>query len=446
MANRSGVSRTTLVVNGTRATHAGSQREKTANAERRAMVLTPAQCPSAQPVDSRHTPFPLTKFDSMTQTASRLFQPFTFKNGRTLRNRAVMAPMTTWSSNPDGTVSDQEVAYYRARAKGVGMVVTGCTHVTPDGIGFTDEFASHEDRFIPSLRRLSEAAKSGGAPAILQIYHAGNKAVPHLVPDGRVVSASSLEVPPGPFNAGGVTSQALAQEEIETIIRAFGDTTRRAIEAGFDGVEVHGAHGFLIQNFFSPLFNQRDDKWGGSLENRMRFPLAVVAEVQRAVAEHADRPFLIGYRISPEESGDGALRIADTTVLINRLIEAGVDYVHASLFDIPNARPQDNVSERTIAELLVEHVAGRVPLIAAGAVGTPGEAEKALAEGLSLVAIARGLVINPNWVELAKEGRCGEIVTVLDAARISQLTMPDKLWGVIKMAKGWFPLIEATPG
>ena len=379
----------------------------------------------------------------MTQTKSRLFQPFAFKNGLILRNRAVMAPMTTWSSNPDGTVSDQEVAYYRARVKGVGMVVTGCTHVTPDGIGFTDEFASHDDRFIPSLRRLSEAAKSGGAPAILQIFHAGNKAVPQLVPDGRVVSSSALKVPPGPFNDSEVTSHALTQEEIEEIILAFGKTTRRAIEAGFDGIELHGAHGFLIQNFFSPFFNQRDDEWGGSLENRMRFPLAVVREAQRVIGKHAKRPFLIGYRISPEESDEGGLRIGDTYALIDRLIETGVDYIHASLFDIPNAKPLDYTGEHTTAEMIVEHVGDRLPLVAAGLVRTPGDAEKALTTGLPLVAIGQGLVMNPKWVELAGEGRETEITTMLDSDRVPLLAIPDKLWGVIQAMKGWFSLVEA---
>lgn len=311
----------------------------------------------------------------MTQTKTRLFQPFTFKNGLTLRNRAVMAPMTTWSANPDGTISDQEVAYYRARANGVGMVVTGCTYVTPDGIGFTDEFAGHDDRFIPSLRRLSEAAKSGGAPAILQVFH---------------------------------------------------------------------AHGFLIQNFFSPMFNQRDDEWGGSLENRMRFPLAVVREAQRVIAEHAKRPFLLGYRVSPDEPGDGALRIGDTCVLIDRLIEVGVDYIHASLFNISNAKPVDYSGERTTAELLVEYVGDRVPLIAAGLIRTPEDAERALTTGLPLVAIGQGLVMNPTWVELAGEGRETEITTMLDPARVPQLAIPDKMWGVIQMSKGWFSLVEAT--
>ncbi|TXT25540.1 MAG: NADH:flavin oxidoreductase/NADH oxidase [Rhodocyclaceae bacterium] len=378
----------------------------------------------------------------MTPTKTKLFQPFAFKNGVILRNRAVMAPMTTWSSNPDGTISDQEVAYYRARANGVGMVVTGCTHVTPDGIGFTDEFASHDDRFIPSLRRLAEAAKSGGAPAILQIFHAGNKALPQLVPDGRVVSASALKVPPSPFNGNEVTSHALTQEEIEEIIMAFGDATRRAIEAGFDGIELHGAHGFLIQNFFSPFSNQRDDEWGGSLENRMRFPLAVVRETQRVIAEHAKRPFLLGYRVSPDEPNEGGLRIDDTYLLIDRLIEAGIDYIHASLFDIPNAKPVGHTGEYTTAELIVQHVGDRVPLIAAGLIRTPGDAEKALTTGLPLVAIGQGLVMNPKWVELASEGREAEITTMLDSERIPLLAIPDSLWHVIQAMKGWFTLTK----
>lgn len=197
-------------------------------------------------------------------------------------------------------------------------MLTGCTHVQPSGIGFTDKFAAYDDRFIPSLRKLAQAAKSGGAPAVLQIFHAGNKAVPSLIPKGELVSASSLAAPKGPFNDGKLASRALSHEEILAVIRDFGEATRRAIEAGFDGVELHGAHGFLIQNFLSPLFNQRTDSWGGSLENRMRFPLEVVREVRRVIAAHAKRPFLLGYRISPEEPGEGALRICGALALVDR--------------------------------------------------------------------------------------------------------------------------------
>ena len=173
-----------------------------------------------------------------------LFEPFELRPGVTLRNRIAMAPMTTWASNDDGTVSDAEDAYYRRRVSGVGLVITGCTHVQANGVGFTGEFAAHDDAFVPSLRRLATAARSGGAPAILQIFHAGVKAPPDLVPE--VVAASAVAIEAGAFNAA-VTPRALTDGEVLDVVRAFGEATRRAILAGFDGVELHGAHGFLIQ-------------------------------------------------------------------------------------------------------------------------------------------------------------------------------------------------------
>src|SRR4051794_522238 len=269
----------------------------------------------------------------MTNTSKELFQPYTFRKGIAVTNRITMAPMTTWASNDDYTISDDEVKHYTARVKGIGLVITGCTRVTPNGIGFTHEYASYDDSFLPSLKKLAAAAKSDGAPAILQIYHAGNKAISELIPGGDVVSASAIEVGPMPFVNGKVIPRELTHDEIIDIIKAFGQATRRAIEAGFDGVELHGAHGFLLQNFFSPLYNQRNDDWGGSAENRMRFPLEVVKEVQDVIDEYADRPFLLGYRISPEEPQPESYKIKDIYPLIDELIKLEVDYLHASLFD-----------------------------------------------------------------------------------------------------------------
>ena len=378
----------------------------------------------------------------MPPSLDPIFQPFSFANGLTLRNRVVMAPMTTWSANADATISEPELAWYRARANGVGMVITGCTHVQPSGIGFTKEFAAYDDRFIPSLKNLAKAAKSGGAPAVLQLFHAGNKAVPDLVPNGELVSASNLAAPKGPFNDGRLASRALTHDEILSTIHDFGKATRRAIAAGFDGVELHGAHGFLLQNFLSPLFNQRTDEWGGSLENRMRFPLAVVAEVQRVIASHAQRPFLLGYRISPEEPGEGGLRINEALTFSNRLIETGlIDYLHASLYNIKTGTAMDDTSGKTMAQRFIETVKNRIPLMAAGGVLTPDDAREALAAGLPLVAIGRGLAINPHWVELAQAERSEEINSVLDLSLgTDALNIPHDLWQTIQTTPGWFPV------
>ncbi|ANQ23844.1 NADH:flavin oxidoreductase [Vibrio natriegens] len=371
-----------------------------------------------------------------------IFQPFTFANGITLKNRVVMAPMTTWSSNEDETISNEELAYYRLRAHGVGLMLTGCTHVQPSGIGFTHEFAAYDDRFIPSLRKLANAAKSGGATAVLQLFHAGNKAVPELMPNGELVSASAVAAPKGPFNDGKLASRALTEQEILDVIRDFGEATRRAIEAGFDGIELHGAHGFLIQNFLSPLFNQRTDKWGGTLENRMRFPLEVVREVRRVISEYADRPFLLGYRISPEEPGEGALRIDDALALADQLANEGhIDYLHTSLYNILSGTSQEDTTGKTTAERFVEMIAGRIPLMAAGEIRTPDEAREAVKMDLPMVVVGRSLVMNPNWVEMAQTGQESEIKMQLDSSSSAKaLQIPTKLWEVINATPGWFPV------
>ena len=380
----------------------------------------------------------------MTNKHPSLFSPFMLTEKIKLRNRIVMAPMTTWSANPDGTISEQELEFYKRRSQNVGLVITGCTYVTPSGIGFTHEFAAYDDRFINSLEKLAAAAKSGGAPAILQIFHAGNKAIPELVPNNDVISASASSVKSGDFMKRVVQSREMTENEIQETIRAFGDVTKKAIKAGFDGVELHGAHGFLLQNFFSPLFNQRNDRWGGDLEGRMRFPLAVLQEVKNVVYEYATKPFAIGYRISPEESATGGLRIEDTYKLLDRLISSGISYIHTSLVSINDSYPVESPNGPRTIELILNHIAGRVPVIAAGKIRTPSQAQEAISTGLPLVAIGKGLVINPEWVTLAESGRDHEIQTTLNPQLVHELTIPDKLWDQIQTSKGtgWFPLMD----
>ena len=380
----------------------------------------------------------------MTNKHPSLFSPFMLTEKIKLRNRIVMAPMTTWSANPDGTISEQELEFYKRRSQNVGLVITGCTYVTPSGIGFTHEFAAYDDRFINSLEKLAAAAQSGGAPAILQIFHAGNKAIPELVPNNDVISASASSVKTGDFMKRVVQSREMTENEIQETIRAFGDVTKRAIKAGFDGIELHGAHGFLLQNFFSPLFNQRNDRWGGDLEGRMRFPLAVLQEVKNVVYEYATKPFAIGYRISPEESATGGLRIEDTYKLLDRLISSGISYIHTSLVSINDSYPVESPNGPRTIELILNHIAGRVPVIAAGKIRTPSQAQEAISTGLPLVAIGKGLVINPEWVTLAESGRGHEIQTTLNPQLVHELTIPDKLWDQIQTSKGtgWFPLMD----
>ncbi|MGG3798396.1 NADH-dependent flavin oxidoreductase [Metabacillus fastidiosus] len=378
----------------------------------------------------------------MNKKYQDLLSPYTFSKGMELKNRIIMAPMTNFSSNPDGTVTDTEVDYYARRSKGVSMVITACTYVTPNGKGFHGEFGGDSDEMIPSLKKLAKGIKDQGAKAVLQIFHGGRMCPPELVPNGEIVSASDI-----PAERGGVSTEepevkprALTESEVEEMIHAFGETTRRAIEAGFDGVEIHGANGYLIQQFFSPHSNRREDRFGGSLEKRLTFPLAVVDAVKNAVEKHAESPFIIGYRFSPEEPETPGLTMEDTLVLVDTLADKGLDYLHVSLTEF-FSKPRRGVEDlnKTRIEYLLETINDRVPLIGVGSIYTAEDAHKAFAAGVPLLALGRELIIDPDWVQKVAEGKDDEIITKLNKDKQEQLVIPDPLWNVIINTPGWFP-------
>lgn len=378
----------------------------------------------------------------MNKNNEGLLSPFTFSNGIELKNRLVMAPMTNFSSNQDGTVTEEEVKYYARRSNGVSMVITACTYVTANGKGFHGEFGADSDEMIPSLKKLAQGIKDQGAKAVLQIFHGGRMCPPELVPNGEIVSASDI-----PAEQGGVSTEepdvkprALTEEEVEGIIDAFGETTRRAIEAGFDGVEIHGANGYLIQQFFSPHSNRREDRFGGSLEKRMTFPLAVVDKVKSVVKEHATSPFIVGYRFSPEEPETPGITMDETLSLVDALADKDLDYLHVSLFEF-FSKPKRGVEdlEKSRIAYLQETINNRVPLIGVGSIYSAQDAREAFESGVPLLALGRELIIDPDWVQKLEEGKEDEIVTKLDKEKQEQLVIPDPLWNAIVNTPGWFP-------
>jgi 2,4-dienoyl-CoA reductase-like NADH-dependent reductase (Old Yellow Enzyme family) len=364
-----------------------------------------------------------------------LLKSFTLKNGVQLKNRIVMAPMTNWSSNPDGSVTEAEVNYYARRSGGVGMVITACTYVTANGKGFHGEFGGDRDELIPSLQKLANGINDQGAKAILQIFHGGRQVPPELIPNGDVVSASNIPVE----GVGKPIPRELSEQEVESIVHDFGEATRRAIDAGYDGVEIHGANGYLIQQFFSPHSNRREDRWGGSLEKRLTFPLAVVDEVKRMAAEHAKGPFIVGYRFSPEEPETPGITMADTLVLLDALATKDLDYLHVSLQDFWSTPRRGVDDTRSRIEIIQERVGDKVPVIGVGSIYTPDEALKAIQTGLPLIALGRELIIDPDWVQKIAEGRETEINTEINKENQHQLVIPDPLWQAIIHTPGWFP-------
>ncbi|CAM4498201.1 2,4-dienoyl-CoA reductase-like NADH-dependent reductase (Old Yellow Enzyme family) [Paenibacillus endophyticus] len=354
----------------------------------------------------------------MRDAYKAIFEPLQLQSGKHLKNRMVMAPMGHLGSLTGGYISEEELAYYDKRVRDVGMVITSATTIK-EGTHYPGLPAVETDEHIPGLRKLSAVLKSHGAAAVMQLLHEGANGSGEA-PSAVVAENSELPLP-----------RELSDTEIESIIKKFGDAARRAIEAGFDGVEIHGANGFLVQQFTSPHYNRRMDRWGGTSENRLAFPLAVINEVKRVVAE-SEKPFIIGYRISPEEAETNGLTMADTIRNVDMLADQGLDYIHVSLHQFWSKPRRGTNDTRSRMEILKEVVGDRTALIGVGEIKTPEDAAMALSTGVELLAIARGLLLDPEWVQKVHEENEDLIKKKLYRGDQLDLMLPNALWKMIE--------------
>lgn len=349
-------------------------------------------------------------------------KPYTFANGTRLQNRIVMAPVTTQSSFFDGTVSNDEVKFYQMRS-GVGMIIAEVANINKEGKGFEGELSVAEDRFIPGLSKLANAIHLKGSKAVLQIFDAGRKTNRQILRGIQPRSASAV----APHRNPDEVPRELTDDEIEQVIADFGAATLRAVKAGFDGVEIHGANTYLLQQFFSPHSNRRTDKWGGNIEKRMNFIKAVIAEVRRVVAKYAPADFIVGYRFSPEELSNPGIRIADTLKLVAMLSEQPIDYLHSSMGDRKRTSLLNKDDQEELNHKILTVIDERKPLIEVGSVQTPTDAEMALNEGATLVAMGRELLREPNWVEKVRLGDEKSIRYMISPADMDLLGLPGGL-------------------
>ena len=355
-------------------------------------------------------------------------ETFTFKNGVTLKNKVVMAPMTTMSSFYNGMVSKDELAYYAKRAGGPGMVITAVANVTPNGKGFEGELSATSDEMIPSLRSLAETIQSKGAKAVLQIFHAGRKTFARIIGGEQPVSAGTVKAL---YPEDSETPRALTSDEIEAIIKDFGQATKRAIIAGFDGVELHGANTYLLQQFFSENSNQRTDTWGGNRDERMTFAKAVIKEVQSVIDKYATKPFILGYRLSPEEIEKPGIRLEDSLYFVKK-IKHDVDYIHLSMGSYLRTSLNNPEDKKPILNYFIETIGPEVPLIGLGSVETPNEAQEVINKGASLVAMGRELLREPNWVEKVQRNDENSIRTTISASDMDELSIPTVMQTYLK--------------
>ena len=267
-----------------------------------------------------------------------LTDSITFRRGLTIPNRIAMAPMQTQSALEGGYASNDTIRYYNHRSKAAGLLISEFHYVSESGgpaymPGYPSQLGIYSDIHLEGAKKIAQALKKDGNKAVLQIHHGGRMAIGRYINHTDVVAPSAMN--------RKFPVRALTEDEIEQIIKDFGTATKRAIEAGFDGVEIHGANHYLLQQFFSTLTNHRTDKWGGSMENRMRFPLAVVREVKRVIEESGAKEFILGYRLSPEEihGQDVGYTYKESMQLVQEIVKEEVDYIHLSLWGGSNSTP-----------------------------------------------------------------------------------------------------------
>ncbi|SUN80784.1 putative NADH-dependent oxidoreductase [Streptococcus milleri] len=344
-----------------------------------------------------------------------------FRHGAQLSSCLVMPPMLTFSGLKGGFVSDDTLRYYHARSQAAGLLIAEYHYVSESGgpcsrPGYPEQLGIYSDEHLEGAKKIAAALQKNGNKAILQIHHGGREASGRAVKGEEVLAPSALD-----FSFLSYPVREMTNAEIEGIIKDFGRATKRAIEAGFSGVEIHGANHYLLQQFFSSFSNVREDKWGGSLEKRMAFPLAVVKEVKRVVEKYAPKDFIVGYRISPEEiHGDEAgYSYREAQALIREVIKYELDYIHLSLWEGYASKPVG--SDRTYAEHFKSILDNQTKLIIVGGVFSEEDAQDAIAQTpTDLIAVGRGTLIDPLFGQKIKEGRGDEIVHQISPEQLEQ--------------------------
>ncbi len=340
--------------------------------------------------------------------------PNLFRPGRIgrlqLKNRVLKAPTSTGMSNMDGSVSERLIRHYRdVAAGGAGLIICEYAFVDDQGAKSAHcQLGISSDDHIPGLAWLAQTIKEAGACAGIQIEHCGRQKFLGTQP---IVAPSVIPWPALKAKKGqAAVPRELTEPEIWQIIGAFGDATRRAMDAGFELVEIHGAHGYLITNFLSPHTNKRTDQWGGSLDNRMRFLMEVVKDARAKVG----RDFPLTVRLSGTDYEPDGFPVSETVEVAKRLEALGIDAIHVSGGDhhqmIHQVSPMavERCHNVWAAAEIKQHV--NIPIIASGSITLPHLAEAVLAEGKGdFIGLARPLWADPDWVNKARDGRPEDI-------------------------------------
>ena len=378
---------------------------------------------------------------------SKLFEKFKLNNNIEVPGRLAVAPLSLYGTDNSGHLLDEERQYLQKRAKGIGLYILGAAAVSLEGIGIKGQPRALNEQDIPSLSERAKIIKDQGALAICQIVHGGlfgNRQY-----SGKTPLCPSAEVGNKELEKMGILcddnrNHDATNEDILRIIKDFANATELSIKAGYDGIEIHAANNFLIQQFYSGYYNQRKDEWGGSLEKRMKFPLEVVDACCK-IREKLKKPeFIIGYRLSPEEPFENGITMTETLALVKELIKRPIQYIHVSQKNyFQNARRGEGAGTPRL-KLIHDEIKGKVALIGVGGLFTEKDINKALNSGFTdFIGIGRASMINKDLTTLLKEGKGDQIKLEVDPDHPEDYSFTKVLWDMIKQGVDWLPKLKS---
>ena len=373
---------------------------------------------------------------------SKFLEKYTLNNKVEVPNRLAVAPMTLFASNPDGTINDIEREFLKIRGTGIGLYILGATATAKDGIVFPNQPRAFSEKDLPSLEERAKIIKSQGALAINQIHYGGYKSNPEL--SGTDPLTPSKEIADELLKDSKIKTKEMTEEDIKRVIESFGTATELSIKSGYDGIEIHGANNFILQQFYSPYTNRRTDKWGGSEENRMRFAMEVIDACCKAREKMNKPEFIIGYRLSPEEPYDTGLTMTDTLHLCKALVTKPIQFINISQWNyFKKARRGEGAGKEERLKLIHDITKGKTALLGVGGLLSEDDLNKAFNSGFSeFIGVACAIMINKDLGILLRENRGKEISLEFDLEHPEKYSIPPMLWEMCCQGGDWLPPVK----
>ena len=378
---------------------------------------------------------------------SKLFEKYKLNNNVEVPSRLAVAPLSLYGSDPSGHLLDEERQYLAKRATGIGLYILGAAAVSLEGIGIMGQPRALSEKDIPSLAERAKIVKDQGALAICQIVHGGlfgNKQYSGKTPLSPSAEVGNKELEKMGILNDDTRNKDLTNEDVLRIIKDFAYATELAIKAGYDGIEIHAANNFLVQQFYSGYYNKRKDEWGGSLEKRMRFPLEVVDACCKIRDKYNKPEFIIGYRLSPEEPFEDGITMTETLALVRELVKKPIQYIHVSQKNyFQNARRGEGAGTPRL-KLIHDEIKGKVALIGVGGLFTEKDINKALISGYTeFIGVGRASMINRDLATLLKEGKGDKIEVEVDDKHPEDYCFTKGIWAMIHQGMDWLPKIKS---